>query len=911
MATIRDVIPGKNGEEPTIAIEFDKREGEVYHLKPSQLVSYDPFSDRKPLPVLQHAYCVTVHASQGATVNRAIVADVYGMDYRLAYVGMTRHRKDVRMFVNVGRMEDNKLAKAGIIVRMEDGRLAFPHKDKDVQVVEPEDFKMGPEQYFEYLAYGASITDDKRNFVDQEIYRDPEALKAALARDDTGLFYEHVKLLQKKYEGEVEMLRQRILDNSKRKNGSLASDEDTVKPIEGKENPFRGVRAPSIEPDIEAIRSTGGPDMDRELQARIQPRILAAREAAKEQQKSGIRRFTPPVKLVEEARKAAADIPVQQKEVGKDRAVGGEKIELRKSGLISEAEREEFKRRDPIQFMLANGAQLAKPWDKQNPRSVEMCDGFKGNEPFNRYTVSERNGVWVWNQWNDDNMKGTIDAWMVKKGVEPTYPKAWHKLRDAFATEHLQDAHVVAKPMIEKPKSTYEAHQHTIARQLAETGFAGDGKAEERLQAAIDLVKEKEAASNANPDDRHIGPANIERVKAATAVKMLEIIQKGEAPTANKFEQKRAADVRKLVEDGKSVHEYRFKYEMQIPWVTDTYPQERGIERATILRFEGNGINGDVKRDAVWDHKQNAYKAGLAFAHRDVIKFGTITGIESKRPVALASNGEPMATTKFTDGEGKGVGMIGNKMRGDKGPTTIVAAESGIDALSWWQENKLPADFSTKSDEQKLSIAKAVPDDTLMLSVAGTASQHALQGIELIARNNPQAKWIIGPDNDFAGRVICDNIRAAILKGNPKAQIEIQAPENLLYKDWNDQVRDSIRTPEDLQKEADRMKVSTTTIDRHLEQYQASHPDRDLSAYRGIGSKEAEASEQKAAIDVIMKASDKEIREHIEKVDIKILGPSRRESARDGEAEKAAAEAARRRQEEEDRQKQRASVQRM
>jgi hypothetical protein len=250
-------------------------------------------------------------------------------------------------------------------------------------------------------------------------------------------------------------------------------------------------------------------------------------------------------------------------------------------------------------------------------------------------------------------------------------------------------------------------------------------------------------------------------------------------------------------------------------------------------------------------------------------------------------------------------------MRGDKGPTTIVAAESGIDALSWWQEKRLPADFKSKSDEQKLSIAKAVPDDTLMLSVAGTASQHALQGIELIAKNNPQARWVIAPDNDLAGQGIRDNIQAAILKGNPKAQIEIQPPENILHKDWNDQVRDSIRTPEDLQKEADRMKLSVTTIDQHVDRYKAAHPDRDLSAYRGIGSKEAEASEQKAAINMIMKSSDKEIREQLSKVDIKILGPSRRDSARDGEAEKAAAEASKRRQEEEDRQKQRGAVQRM
>lgn len=70
--------------------------------------------------------------------------------------------------------------------------------------------------------------------------------------------------------------------------------------------------------------------------------------------------------------------------------------------------------------------------------------------------------------------------------------------------------------------------------------------------------------------------------------------------------------------------------------------------------------------------------------------------------------------------------------------------------MSWWQANKLPADFKSKSDEEKLKIAKKVPQDTLLLSTAGASSAHIMQGIELLAKANPQAKWGIAPDNDQA-----------------------------------------------------------------------------------------------------------------------------------------------------------------
>ncbi|KDM68391.1 Ti-type conjugative transfer relaxase TraA [Acidiphilium sp. JA12-A1] len=47
---------------------------------------------------VDHGYAVTLHKAQGVTVDRAFVLATPGMDRHLAYVGMTRHRDDVRLY---------------------------------------------------------------------------------------------------------------------------------------------------------------------------------------------------------------------------------------------------------------------------------------------------------------------------------------------------------------------------------------------------------------------------------------------------------------------------------------------------------------------------------------------------------------------------------------------------------------------------------------------------------------------------------------------------------------------------------------------------------------------------------------------------------------------------------------------
>lgn len=887
MATVKDVIPGKDGEEPTILLVFDKQDDVVIRAKPSDLVSHDPYSDRKPRPVLQHAYAVTVHASQGATVNRAVVADVYGLDYRLSYVGMTRHRRDVHMFANVGRMEDNKLAKAGVVIVEEDGVLSIPHKDKDEQIVAPEDFKMGPDQWFGCLVYEASITDNKKNFSDLDIYSSPEALRELLNTKGDDWLVRHIQQMREATIGEIDMRQQRILERNK--GGSLAADGTTIgeKPVEGTENPFRDLKAPSMVPDIDALRSTGGEAMETELKNNVAKRI------------SLLRPVKPPLHLIEAARKRAAEreqAPVSEK-VERERPSAAPKAEPRVSNRISQAEFEKFVREDPVRFMEQNGAKLLHT--RKSGSQYEMCDS---GDTSRTYTVTRLdNNVWVYKQFKTPASGGTILDWMVHKGGAASKIDAAHRLRAHFGTENLRDKDYAPKPQIEKPKSTYESYRDTVSRQLASTGFPKTPempRAEDRLQAAVDHLKQKEAAYEANPGDQSLRPSNLERLKGTTAQKMLADLAKGDDPQASKFDKQRSKNVRDLVDKGGSCHEYRFKYQMETPWVGDTFPTERGIDRQTILFFEG-----DVKRESFKDQKTGDWKTGLTIAHRDVNRFGTITGLETKRQEAHASNGTLMARTKFSDGEGKGLGMMGEKLRGK--PSTIVVAESGIDAMSHWQETRLPADFKTKADAEKADIVSKIPKDTLMLSVAGTVSGHAAQGMEILAKANPQAKWVVAPDNDLAGQGIRDDIRAAILKGNPKAEIEIQAPTNFLFKDWNDQTRQTPRSAEDLQKTADDLKLSTDFIQREVARFEKAHPERDMSAYKGIGSKEADAAEQKQALEFLMKADDKQVREYIAERRIEVVGPVRRERDSDAAAQKAVEDARRRQEEEAERQKSR------
>ncbi|MGC3939968.1 AAA family ATPase [Roseobacter sp. EG26] len=61
-----------------------------------RLVQFDPRNFHN----FDHGYAITIHKSQGATVDQAYVLASRSMDKHLAYVAMTRHRDDMRLFIN-------------------------------------------------------------------------------------------------------------------------------------------------------------------------------------------------------------------------------------------------------------------------------------------------------------------------------------------------------------------------------------------------------------------------------------------------------------------------------------------------------------------------------------------------------------------------------------------------------------------------------------------------------------------------------------------------------------------------------------------------------------------------------------------------------------------------------------------
>lgn len=73
----------------------------------SQLVGWRDEGEPS-VPRLQHAYAVTGHAAQGITVDAHFDLALRPRGQEGTYVCATRHRRDFRMFVDVGRLEDDR-----------------------------------------------------------------------------------------------------------------------------------------------------------------------------------------------------------------------------------------------------------------------------------------------------------------------------------------------------------------------------------------------------------------------------------------------------------------------------------------------------------------------------------------------------------------------------------------------------------------------------------------------------------------------------------------------------------------------------------------------------------------------------------------------------------------------------------
>jgi len=86
----------RNGMLGTVQNVNDRKMTVLMDGDPALKVIFDP----RRFQGFDHGYAVTIHKSQGATVDQAYVLASRSMDPHLAYVAMTRHRNDLQVFIN-------------------------------------------------------------------------------------------------------------------------------------------------------------------------------------------------------------------------------------------------------------------------------------------------------------------------------------------------------------------------------------------------------------------------------------------------------------------------------------------------------------------------------------------------------------------------------------------------------------------------------------------------------------------------------------------------------------------------------------------------------------------------------------------------------------------------------------------
>lgn len=107
-ADIATVLAIQPGDDPRVRLRLAKG-GEVT-ASLSDLVGYREEGAPRA-PRIQHSYAMTVHASQGVTVDQAFVANLRGMGRESMYVAMTRHRIGARLYADTSRVRDALEAK--------------------------------------------------------------------------------------------------------------------------------------------------------------------------------------------------------------------------------------------------------------------------------------------------------------------------------------------------------------------------------------------------------------------------------------------------------------------------------------------------------------------------------------------------------------------------------------------------------------------------------------------------------------------------------------------------------------------------------------------------------------------------------------------------------------------------------
>lgn len=105
--TIREIRQDKDGA-PLFTIELQK--GGTVEIRAGKGGYWDGHTKAVPL---QHAYATTIYGSQGMTVDRSFLLDSRHIERRLAYVGMSRHRDECRVYVDRQAVHERLMERLG------------------------------------------------------------------------------------------------------------------------------------------------------------------------------------------------------------------------------------------------------------------------------------------------------------------------------------------------------------------------------------------------------------------------------------------------------------------------------------------------------------------------------------------------------------------------------------------------------------------------------------------------------------------------------------------------------------------------------------------------------------------------------------------------------------------------------
>ena len=106
-ATVLGIVDDGNAHGLKMKVKLDRKADDGSEIVIEETID-NLIGSRKPgearVPIFQHAYAVTIHAAQGATVDQVTIANFQPMSREQTYVALTRHRHDVKMIVDASRL---------------------------------------------------------------------------------------------------------------------------------------------------------------------------------------------------------------------------------------------------------------------------------------------------------------------------------------------------------------------------------------------------------------------------------------------------------------------------------------------------------------------------------------------------------------------------------------------------------------------------------------------------------------------------------------------------------------------------------------------------------------------------------------------------------------------------------------